>query len=167
MFHKQKMKQSNFRISKFSKKIRLISLIRLILEHVCVPSLQTLVKFKNLSTHVMCTADVQLWQQPHASTVSTVVHKGTNEKSQQSYRGSTSWGVSGTLGFSGTLKCMYWDTCDRITHKWTCLLQLKVVGSSHKDAPDALLPERALSGPTSWRSWVTEPTPCCVQPFLY
>ena len=46
------------------------------------------------------------------------------------------------------------------------LIQLKAVGSSHKDASETLIPAHALSGPTSLKSWVTEPTPLQVWPFI-
>ena len=39
------------------------------------------------------------------------------------------------------------------------LIQLKIVGSSCKDAPDVLLPVHASKSPTSWRFWVAEPSP--------
>ena len=44
-------------------------------------------------------------------------------------------------------------------------VQLKEVGSSHEDAPDALLPVCASSDPAAQMSQVKEPTYMCAAPF--
>ena len=54
--------------------------------------------------------------------------------------------------------------CTWQKHKLMREVQLKEVGSSHEDAPDASLPAHALSDPTAQMSQVKKTNPYYMQP---
>ena len=110
--------------------------------------------------NVMCLTDV--WS---LSWLLSIVHEGTNWKIWQSCRGGTCWGVCGTP----RLSCNNVDACigTPVTDKTQLrhLLQLKIVGSDHRDAPGMSLPVHASNGLNPRRSQEQNPPPLMCSSF--